>query len=278
MSNFFSALGLSAQQIEVLQKKGYDFEKAILDDDVNALLDEFTTTQRSNIERETIAKKKPEFIAEAYNKARKNLIESLGVDDSDFKDEKDFKTATQKAIEKYRELLKSNTSHTDDEIKKELEKFRHDYIESQKTIKALESEKTQIVETSQKEIERQVTMFKVNEQILKLPLREGKEYIIPSEKLINTFNGLSKVDGVTFKTIDGKIEVYKGDEPLKRVMEGSRATEFHTLETYFDEITADFIKKSNGGGGTGGNAGGQRVGGANEHPMAKAMRENAERM
>lgn len=273
MSQILSALGFSAQQIEVLNKEG------VTPEEITPIIDEFWNTQKANIERETISKKKPEFIAEAFNKAKKQLIDSIGIDDSEFKDEKDYKVYAQKALSKYSETLKAGHNHSDDEIKKELERFKTDFLNSQKTIKQLEEEKAQVIEQAQRQIEQKVTEFRVNEQVLKLPLREGKEYILPIEKVVKNFQALSMADGISYRFNDkGQIEVYKGDEPLQRKIDGSRATEFHTLDTYFDEITSDFVKKSNGGGGQGGNGSGQFFKKDNLTPAQIEMMKHAESM
>lgn len=55
--------------------------------------------------------------------------------------------------------------------------------------------------------------------------------------------------GLQFKRTDNDIEVLdKEGKPIERKLEGSKAIQFHTLETLWEDETLDLTIKSNGRG------------------------------
>ena len=240
-----SLIGLKAQQIESLDKEG------ITDEELHAIADEYLNERKAIIEKETIAAKKSSFQAEAWTKAKKQLLTELGIEADELKDETDFSKVLKVAIPKYAEGL-TKPSGSETELQKEVERLRNEYKDSQKLIKQLEVEKSQAIEQGQTIAQQEINKFKVDLKITELLSKDDVEFIIPREKALKIFKGMSVTEGISFKQNEqGQYEVYKGEEPLSRQVDGSRAKEFYTLETYMQDSLSDFIKKSNGGGGNG---------------------------
>ena len=127
-------------------------------------------------------------------------------------------------------------------------------------------------------IENEISNFFTNEQILKLSMKEDKEFVLPREKVVDYFRAQSQIKGWQFKKTDNGIEVLdKEGNPIQRKLEGSKATEFHTLETIWNDETLDLTKKSNGGGQSpSGSA--VNIDKSKLSPIALKMLENANKM
>lgn len=235
------ALGLSETQIKSLQT-----EEAVSEETLHEIADSYLNTQRENISRDVIQKKKPEFMIEATNKARKAYLNELGIElDEELKLEKDFNVVVRKGLEKYKETYMSAAPDS----KEEIEKWQKNYQDSQKIIKDYEGKLAETQSLAEQRYNEMVNNFYVEQNIMKLPMKEGVEFILPSEKVLKTFKGEALLEGIKFVKGEKGIEVLdKEGNPLQRKTD-SRATEYHTLDTYFDEFAQPFLKRSNGNGG-----------------------------
>jgi hypothetical protein len=237
IQNLLVALGISETQIKALNDE-------TTPEQINEIADEFHKKQKEAIAKIVIQEKKPEFLIEATRKARKTFLTEIGVEeDEEMKSEKDLAIVVRKALEKHDETFKSSSTDNSAEVKK----WQDEYKNSQKTIKEFEAKMLELQAQAEERYNNMVSDFYVNETIMKLPLKEGREFIIPANEVIDTFKGKAMLQGLKFKKGEKDIEVLDKDgNPIQKQNSGSRATEFHTLESYFDEATQAFIKRSNG--------------------------------
>ena len=269
LSKVLSLIGYSEQEIKVLSESEPT--------EVEPIIEAFNAKQKANFEK-LIDKKSivGQGKKEAYLKATKSLLSELGVELEADDLNKDYDSIVNIALDKWKE---ANKPKVDTDSAKVLEEWQNKFKSSQATIKQLEKEKEEVIASAQSKIESEISNFFTNEQILKLSMKEDKEFVLPREKVVDYFLAQAQRKGLQFKKTDNNIiEVFdKEGNPIQRKLEGSKATEFHTLETIWNDETLDLTKKSNGGGGTP-NQSRLNVDTKNLSPIAKKMLEEAEKM
>ena len=268
LSKVLSLIGYSEQEIKVLSESEPT--------EVEPIIEAFNAKQKANFEK-LIDKKSivGQGKKEAYLKATKTLLNVLGVELEADDLNKDFEALAEIAVDKFKE---ANKHPVDTDSAKIIEDWQNKFKASQATIKQLEKEKEEIKESAKSMIDTEISNFFTNEQILKLSMKEDKEFVLPREKVVDYFRAQAQIKGLQFKKTDNGIEVLdKEGNPIQRKLEGSKATEFHTLETIWNDETLDLTKKSNGGGGTP-NASGLNLDNKNLSPIQKRMLENADKM
>ncbi len=266
---------------EILSLIGYnEQEKKVLSEgeptEVEAVIEAFNAKQKANFEK-LIDKKSivGQGKKEAYLKATKSLLSELGVELEAEDLNKDYDSIVNIALDKWKE---ANKPKVDTDSAKIIEDWQNKFKVSQNTIKQLEKEKEEVIASADSKVEGEISKFYTNEQILKLSMKEDKEFVLPREKVVDYFRAQSQIKGWQFKKTDNGIEVLdKEGNPIQRKLEGSKATEFHTLETIWNDETLDLTKKSNGGG-SNPNPSGLNLNTKNLSETAKRMLENAEKM
>lgn len=268
LSKVLSLIGYSEQEIKVLSESEPT--------EVEPIIEAFNAKQKANFEK-LIDKKSivGQGKKEAYLKATKSLLSELGVELEAEDLNKDYDSIVNIALDKWKE---ANKPKVDTDSAKIVEEWQAKFKASQTTIKQLEKEKEEVIASAQSKIENEISNFFTNEQILKLSMKEDKEFVLPREKVVDYFRAQSQIKGWQFKKTDNGIEVLdKEGNPIQRKLEGSKATEFHTLETIWNDETLDLTKKSNGGGASPSQSG-LNIDTTKLSPIAKQMLENANKM
>ncbi len=268
LSKVLSLIGYSEQEIKVLSESEPT--------EVEPIIEAFNAKQKANFEK-LIDKKSivGQGKKEAYLKATKAITSALGVELEAEELNKDFDSLVDIAVDKFKE---ANKPKVDTDSAKIIEDWQNKFKVSQNTIKQLEKEKEEVIASADSKVEGEISKFYTNEQILKLSMKEDKEFVLPREKVVDYFRAQSQIKGWQFKKTDNGIEVLdKEGNPIQRKLEGSKATEFHTLETIWNDETLDLTKKSNGGG-SNPNPSGLNLNTKNLSETAKRMLENAEKM
>jgi glutaredoxin len=122
-------------------------------------------------------------------KATKSLLSELGVELEAEDLTKDYDSIVNIALDKWKE---ANKPKVDTDSAKLMEEWQAKFKASQTTIKQLEKEKEEVIASAQSKIENEISNFFTNEQILKLSMKEDKEFV--SQK--TDFGKILKSDAV----------------------------------------------------------------------------------
>jgi hypothetical protein len=237
IKSIFLQMGFNQSEVDIITSSE-------VQEEIDKAVDSFTERNRTNIiraERSNIHKSSQ---AEFYEKATKQIARATGVDVTD-EDKKDLPSFIEKAVNFVRS---SSVEMTDNEYRNKYSEINAKYIDSQKTIKDLENEKLEIVDRSQKEIESRVNDHLVNEAILKISMNDQK-YIIPQSDVVDIFKFKVAQSGGRFVRSENGFDLLDKDgNPVTRSVEGSKAVQFHNLQTFWEDVTKNYVQRSNGGG------------------------------